>query len=115
MIQHDQKAVMTNLKIRFLRPDGETQTIETEAGVSLMEAALRNRVDGIPADCGGACSCATCHVYVEEGWSSKLSAMSSEEQAMLECVDEPRPTSRLSCQIILDETLDGLEVTIPEA
>lgn len=99
--------------VKFRLNNGEEQEVEGEAGLSLMEVATRNGVDGILADCGGACSCATCHVYVSEAWIDRLPAKSATEADMLECVEEPRDTSRLSCQVTLTADLDGLEVEVP--
>jgi 2Fe-2S ferredoxin len=102
------------VKVRFQRPDGGEVTCEAEAGLTLMEAALHNGIDGIIADCGGALSCATCHVYVDEDWMGRTGALSEAEEDMLEFAVDRRPNSRLSCQIRLDGQLDGLSITLPE-
>lgn len=105
---------MTMIKVTFLGADGSSRVIEADEGVSLMEAAVKNGIPGIPADCGGACSCATCHVYFRQDWFDRLSPMAGDEEAMMESVDDPHPTSRLSCQVSLTSALDGLEVLVPE-
>lgn len=100
-------------KIVFIQPDGSRQTVDASAGQSLMEAAVNHLVPGIVGECGGACSCATCHVYVDEAWYARLPPPDEMEQAMLEGAIEPGPLSRLGCQVKLDETLDGLVARIP--
>ncbi|ATE63649.1 2Fe-2S iron-sulfur cluster-binding protein [Rhizorhabdus dicambivorans] len=102
------------VKVRFLRPDGSEEACDVAAGLTVMEAALNNGVDEIIADCGGALSCATCHVYVDEAWMGRAGAPSEAEEEMLEFALDRRPTSRLSCQIKLVEGLDGLSITLPE-
>jgi ferredoxin, 2Fe-2S len=101
-------------KVTYVQPDGTERDIEAEPGTTVMEAAIDNDVEGIIAECGGACSCATCHVYVDPAWIAKLSPPDAQEDGMLDCVIERRPTSRLSCQIQLRAELDGLRVTVPE-
>lgn len=100
--------------VHMVDADGNLQTLKVEAGFSLMEAARQNGVEGIVAECGGACSCATCHVYVDEGWQPKIAAPDSTEAAMLEFAEGRQANSRLSCQIRLTEALDGLKVTVAE-
>jgi 2Fe-2S ferredoxin len=100
-------------KVTFLQPGGEAQVFEAPAGKSVMEVATTNMVRGIIGECGGSCSCATCHVYVEDPWYDKLLPADPMEQGMLEGAVEPGPKSRLSCQIEVTETLDGLTVRIP--
>jgi ferredoxin, 2Fe-2S len=102
------------VKINFIDHKGTTQTVEAEAGSTVMEAAIRNAVPGILAECGGACACATCHVYVEDAWKEKAGAPSPMEEDMLDFAFDVRPTSRLSCQIKVAPELDGLTVTVPE-
>lgn len=102
-------------QIKFYSHDGSIHEVEAESGISVMQAAVDNMIDGIVGECGGACSCATCHIYVKEGWADRLPPAHEMEQDMLECVLEPRPTSRLSCQITLTDELDGLEVEMPES
>ncbi len=101
-------------RINYIEFDETRHEIEVVDGDSVMEGAVNNMVDGIIAECGGNCNCATCHVYVEEAWADKLPSPSSEEREMLEGAADPRPTSRLSCQIKVSEELDGLVVHIPE-
>lgn len=101
-------------KIRFIEHNGKDHEVEAEAGLSVMEAAIRNMIPGIDADCGGACACATCHVYVDEAWAAKAGKPGAMEESMLDFAYEPKETSRLSCQIKVSEDLDGLVVRLPE-
>jgi ferredoxin, 2Fe-2S len=101
-------------KITYIQPDGTSKTVDVRAGTTVMEAAIDNDVAGIVAECGGACSCATCHVYVEPEWATQLPAADAQEDGMLECVIDRRPTSRLSCQIVLTGALDGLVVRVAD-
>lgn len=101
-------------KIVFVQPDGAVRTVEAAAGITLMEAARLNRVPGVVAKCGGACACATCHVYVDAAWLARLEPPEDMEQGMLESAWEPRAGSRLSCQVQLTQALDGLTVAVPE-
>ena len=102
------------VKINFIDHKGTTQTVDVEAGATVMEAAIRNAVPGILAECGGACACATCHVYVDDAWKEKTGAPSPMEEDMLDFAFDVRPSSRLSCQIKVAPELDGLTVTVPE-
>lgn len=102
-------------KIVFVQPDGSQQTIDAADGQSIMEAATNNLVPGIVADCGGGCSCATCHVYVDDAWVAKLQPADEIEQAMLEGAIDPNERSRLSCQLRMSATLDGIVVHVPAA
>ena len=101
------------VKITFIQPDDSKQVIESEPGVTLMEAAKLNSVPGIEAECGGACACATCHVYVDETWRDKTGKPSQMEEDMLDFAFDVRATSRLSCQIKVTPELDGLVVRVP--
>jgi 2Fe-2S ferredoxin len=101
-------------KIIFVDPEGEARTVEAEIGATVMETAIRNDVPGILASCGGACACATCHVYIDDDWWERLSERTDEEEDMLDTAHDVRPTSRLSCQITVAEELDGLRVQTPE-
>jgi 2Fe-2S ferredoxin len=101
-------------KITFIQPDGTSQVVEAETGMTVMEAAKRELVPGIEAECGGACACATCHVYVDEAWRAATGAPSEMEQDMLDFAFDVRESSRLSCQIKVNEALDGLIVRVPE-
>ncbi|MBQ1766234.1 MAG: (2Fe-2S)-binding protein [Aquincola sp.] len=99
---------------RLTHPDGRTSDLEVDEGVSLMQAALAQGVAGIQGDCGGACQCATCHVYVDASWIDKLPPVDDTEDAMLECTASPRqPNSRLACQLVPSSALNGLPVTLP--
>ena len=100
-------------RIAFTEPDGTRREISAPAGISLMEAAVANQVQGIVALCGGACACATCHVYVAQSWLPRLPAREEMEEGMLESAFGVKDNSRLSCQIHLSDELDGLEVTVP--
>ena len=99
-------------KVTYTQPDGVSRVIEVRAGTTAMEAAVDNDVAGIVAECGGACSCATCHVYVDPAWAGKLPPPDRQESGMLECVLDRRDTSRLSCQIVLTPALDGLVLRV---
>lgn len=102
-------------KITYISHDGEERQVDVKDGWSVMEGAIHNDVEGIEAECGGCCSCATCHVYVEEDWLDKLPEPDDIEQEMLESTaDERKPNSRLSCQIKVSPALDGLVVHTPE-
>jgi len=103
------------VKVTFVEPDGSERTLDGDTGFSVMELAVRNGVTGIDADCGGACACATCHVYVDPDWFDTVGAPGDMEKDMLEFAGKPRETSRLSCQIRLTAALDGLKVTVPES
>ena len=100
-------------KITFIEHDGTTHVVEAEIGSTVMETALKNGVSGIVAECGGACSCATCHVYVDQAWLGKVGKPSQEEDEQLDNAFDVRPNSRLSCQIKVTEDLDGLVVRTP--
>ena len=102
--------------VTYISADGAAVTVDVPAGHSVMEGAIRNGIDGIEADCGGCCSCATCHVFVDAEWFELTGRRKADEQGMLECtVEPPRETSRLSCQIKVTEALDGLVVYLPAA
>ena len=100
-------------KITFIDSAGTSRTIDAENGATVMETAIKNDVPGIEAECGGACACATCHVYVADEWSEIGGKPSQMEEDMLDFAFEVRPTSRLSCQIKVTPALDGLTVTTP--
>lgn len=101
-------------KVTFIAHDGLHHRVSAEAGSSLMLAAVNNGVPGIDGDCGGACACATCHVFVEPPWADRVGSPSATETGMLSFSAELRPTSRLACQIVVTDELDGLVVTMPE-
>lgn len=101
-------------QITYITPDGDSQTFDVPEGDSVMEGAVQNGVDGILAECGGACQCATCHVYVEKGAES-LKPIAEDEEAMLETTAaERKPNSRLSCQIRVTPAQNGLTVQVPD-
>ena len=101
-------------KITYIDSTGASRTVEGEVGATVMETAIRNAVPGIEAECGGACACSTCHVYVDEAWREKTGEPSPMEEDMLDFAYEVRPNSRLSCQINVSADLDGLVVTTPD-
>lgn len=101
-------------KLTYITHGGERYEVDAEAGSTVMENAIRNAIPGIEAECGGACACATCHVYVEEEWVGVTGSPSTMEEDMLDFAYDVRPTSRLSCQIKVTEDMDGLTVHIPE-
>ena len=105
---------ITMTKITYTDQQGNSKTIEVENGLSVMEGAIQNDIPGIDADCGGSMACATCHVYVEEKWLDKLPKAEDGEVDMIDMAFEPKKNSRLSCQIIVTDELDGLVVTTPE-
>ena len=100
-------------KITYIQPDGTENVVEAKTGWSVMEGAIKNRVRGIDADCGGACACATCHVYVDEAWIDKTGSPSAMEESMLDFAEGVQDNSRLSCQIKVTDALDGLVVRLP--
>ncbi|MER0236732.1 2Fe-2S iron-sulfur cluster-binding protein [Fulvimarina sp. MAC8] len=101
------------IHVTLHEPSGEIRTIDAEPGISLMEVAVRNGIEGIEASCGGACSCTTCMVYVDEDWQANLSPRSEIEEDMLEMAFEANESSRLACQITLRPEYDGLVVRVP--
>lgn len=101
--------------VKFVTSDGATTEVEVETGANLMQAAVDNGIDGIIAECGGACSCATCHCYIDDAWTGKTGEPGDTEKDMLECVLDPKENSRLSCQIEVTDEMDGLVVNIPES
>ena len=101
-------------KITFKDHQGNSKSIDVDNGLSVMEAAIQNEIPGIDADCGGAMACATCHVYVDDKWFEKIPKAEDAEVDMIDMAYEPKKNSRLSCQIIVSDELDGLEVTTPE-
>jgi len=102
-------------KITYIEFDGTEHTIDVANGLTVMEGAVKNMVPGIDADCGGACACATCHVYVEDEWLGKLPQPDALEDGMLDCVIDRRPNSRLSCQIRVRDEIDGITVHVPDS
>ncbi len=100
-------------KITFVDSEGRSRTVDAENGSTVMETAIRNSIPEILAECGGACACATCHVYVDDKWAGKTGKASAMEEDMLDFAFEVKPTSRLSCQIKVSDELDGLTVHTP--
>ena len=100
-------------KVTYIENNGNSHTIEIANGLSVMEGAVQNDIPGIDADCGGGMACATCHVYVNDEWFEKVPEKEDEEEDMLDMAFEPKKNSRLSCQIIVSDELDGLTVSIP--
>ncbi len=101
-------------KITYIEFNGTEHAVDVRSGLTVMEGAIKNNVPGIDADCGGACACATCHVYVDEAWREKTGKASAMEESMLDFAQNVEPNSRLSCQIKVTEDLDGLIVRMPE-
>lgn len=102
-------------KITYIEHDGTEHTIEVANGLTVMEGAVNNNVPGIDADCGGACACATCHVYVDPKWVEKVGQAEGMETSMLDFAEDVQQNSRLSCQITVSDALDGLVVRMPES
>ena len=101
-------------KITYIEHNGKNHTIDVTNGLSVMEGAVQNNIPGIDADCGGSMACATCHVYVEETWLDKIPKAEEAEVDMIDMAFEPKKNSRLSCQLIVSDELNGLTVTTPE-
>ena len=101
-------------RITYIEHSGKSHTINVANGLSVMEGAVQNNIPGIDADCGGSMACATCHVYVKEDWFDKINKKNEGEDDMLDQAYEPKKNSRLSCQIIVSDDLDGLVVDMPE-
>ncbi len=100
-------------KITYIEHNGKSHTVDVANELSVMEGAVQSNIPGIDADCGGACACATCHVYVDEKWFDKLKKKDDTEQDMLDLAYQPNKFSRLSCQITVTDELDGLVVKMP--
>jgi 2Fe-2S ferredoxin len=100
-------------KLIFIEHNGTRTEVDAPDGISVMQAAVDNRVKGILADCGGACSCATCHGYITEDWADRIAPPADDEKAMLECAVHESAESRLTCQIKVSPVLDGLEIRLP--
>ena len=101
-------------KITYIEYSGKSHTIDVANGLTVMEGAVQNDIPGIDADCGGSMACATCHVYVKEEWLNRLPKKEDGEEDMLDMAFEPKKNSRLSCQLMVSEQLDGLVVNLPE-
>jgi len=102
-------------KIKYIEHSGKEHEVDVPAGWSVMEGAVKNLIPGIDADCGGACACATCHVFVDQAWLDKLPAKQDMEETMLDFAPDMAANSRLSCQIKVTPTLDGLVVRMPKS
>lgn len=102
-------------RIIFVEHDGTRHEVDANSGTTVMEAAVNNMVPGIDADCGGACACATCHVYVDEAWIEKTGVAEAMEESMLDFAADMQANSRLSCQINISDELDGLVVLMPRS
>ena len=100
-------------KVTYIEHDGKSHSIDVQNGLTVMEGAIQNNIPGIDADCGGSMACATCHVYVKEEWFNKLPKKEDGEEDMLDMAFEPKKNSRLSCQLMVSDQLDGLEVNLP--
>ena len=100
-------------KITYIENNGTYHTVDVQNGLTVMEGAVQNNIPGIDADCGGSMACATCHVYVKEDWFNKLPKKEDGEEDMLDMAFEPKQNSRLSCQLVVSDDLDGLVVNIP--
>ena len=101
-------------KITYIDHKKNSKTIEVENGLTVMEGAVQNNITGIDADCGGSMACATCHVYVEDSWFNKIQKAEDAEQDMIDMAYKPQKNSRLSCQIVVSDEIDGLTVITPE-
>ncbi|MCZ0954370.1 MAG: 2Fe-2S iron-sulfur cluster-binding protein [Rhodospirillaceae bacterium] len=102
-------------KITYITPDGQRQDVDVDNGLSVMEGAINNDIDGIVAECGGACACATCHSYIDESWIDRLLPMDDMEDCMLDATASPRKAnSRLTCQIKVSDDIDGLIVQVAD-
>jgi len=102
-------------KIKYIEHNGKEHEVDVPVGWSVMEGAVKNLIPGIDADCGGACACATCHVYVAEGWLAKMPPKQDMEETMLDFAQDLEPNSRLSCQLKVTPEFDGLTVTMPKS
>ena len=102
-------------KVTYIEFNGAEHVVDVKPGMTVMEGAVKNNVPGIDADCGGACACATCHVYVDQAWREATGKPSAMEESMLDFADNVEPNSRLSCQIQVSDALDGLVVRMPES
>ena len=101
-------------KIIFITPNGERHEVDAESGYSVMETAINNNIEGIVAECGGACACATCHSYVDEAWIEKMPEMDDMEDSMLDAAYDRRDNSRLTCQLEFNDAWDGLVIHVAD-
>ena len=100
--------------VTYVEHDGTAHTVDVAVGITLMDGSVRNNLPGILAECGGSCSCGTCHVYVDESWIARLEEPDPSETELLEFIDNHRENSRLSCQILMSDELDGIVLHVPE-
>ena len=100
-------------RVKFIEDDGTSSEVDVAPGTSIMRAAVDNGIRGIVGECGGSCVCATCHCYVDVRWFSRLGEPNETEHGLLECVGDPRPNSRLGCQVAISDDFDGIVVTLP--
>ncbi|MBD9562276.1 MULTISPECIES: 2Fe-2S iron-sulfur cluster-binding protein [unclassified Pseudomonas] len=100
-------------RITFIEHNGKRIEVEAQSGDSLMKVALANGVEGLTAECGGCLSCATCHAYVDDDWVDRIPSPTDEELVMVECAVDARPNSRLTCQVVVSDDMDGLVVHLP--
>lgn len=103
------------VSITFIDNSNTAHTVEVSPGLTVMQGALDHAVEGIVGECGGSCSCGTCHCYIDESWQQKIGPMTELERSTLECAIDIRPTSRLSCQLTITPELDGMVVHLPES
>ena len=101
-------------KINYITTDGERHEVEVDNGYSVMEGAINNNIEGVVAECGGACACATCHCYIDEAWLDKIPEMDDMEDSMLDAAFERKDNSRLTCQIEVNDSLNGMVVRVGE-
>ncbi len=101
--------------INYIEANGTKHEVDVAAGENIMQGAVDNMIDSILAECGGACACATCHCYVDEAWNNKIPAAESAEKDLLEAVVDPKENSRLSCQIVVTDDMEGFTVHLPES
>jgi len=101
-------------KVIYITPDETPHEVDVETGYSIMEGAINNNIDGIVAECGGACACATCHSYVDAAWTDKIPAMDDMEDSMLDAAFERKDNSRLTCQIEMSDALDGIVIHVAD-
>jgi 2Fe-2S ferredoxin len=100
--------------VKFVTHDGNEVEANVNTGDSIMTAAIDNGIDAIVAECGGACACATCHCYIDEAWTDKVSPAEEIEKEMLDCALDTKDNSRLSCQVVMTDEMDGIVVHLPE-
>lgn len=102
-------------KVTYILPDSTQKEVDVPCGQTIMDGSVRNNLPGIIAECGGSCSCATCHVYLDDEWHGHFDEPTDEERDLLEFADEAQPNSRLSCQLVVNEDCDGVRVTVPDS